>query len=47
MAVGVVKVDDMADGFDESVSGFIFGHNSMAKTGAEIFEDEPAGKTSD
>ena len=47
MAVGVVKIDDMADGFDESVSGFILGHNSVAKTGAEIFENKPAGKTSD
>jgi hypothetical protein len=44
MAMGVVEVDDMADGVDESVAGFVFGHNSVAKACAEIFEDEPAHK---
>ena len=47
MAMGVVEVDDMADGFDESVAGFVFGHNSVAKTCAEIFKNKPAGKASD
>ena len=47
VTVGVVKIDDMADGFDEGVSGFIFCHDSVAKAGVEIFEDEPAGETSD
>ena len=46
MTVRVVKVDDMADGFDEGFSGFVFGHNSVAKASAEVFENEPASEAS-
>jgi hypothetical protein len=47
MAVRVVKVDDVADGFDESVAGFVFCHDSMAIAGVEIFKNEPARKATD
>ena len=46
MAMGVVEIDNVADGFDESVAGFVFGHNSVTKAGAEVFEYEPACEAS-
>jgi hypothetical protein len=35
----------MADGlgFDKSFAGFLFGHDSVAKAGIEVFENKPAG----
>ncbi len=47
MAVRVVKIDDVTYGFDESVAGFVFGHNSVTKAGAEVFKYEPACEASD
>ena len=47
MSVRVVKINNVADGFDEGVSRFVFGHYSVAETGEEIFEYEPAGEASD
>ena len=46
MAVGVVKIDHVTDGFDNGVAGFVFGHNSVTKISAEVFEDEPACEAS-
>ena len=46
VAVGVVKIDNVTDGFDESVARFVFCHNSVTKAGAQIFENKPAGEAS-
>ena len=46
MTVGVVEIDNVADGFDESVARFVFLHNSVTETGTQIFENKPAGEAS-
>ena len=46
VAMSIVEVDDVTEGFDECCGGFVFGHNPMAIAGADVFEDEPACKTS-
>ena len=47
MAVHVVEVDDVAEGFDKGCSRLIFGQDAVAVAGADVFENEPASETSD
>ena len=42
MAVGVVEVDYMADGFLERLLGLVFHHDRVAKAAVEALEDVPA-----
>ena len=42
MAVGVVEVYDVADGFLERLLGLVFHHDGVAKTAVEALEDVPA-----
>ena len=42
MAVGVVEVDDVADGFLERLLGLVLHHDRVAKNAVEALENVPA-----
>ena len=46
MAIGVVEVDDMTNGFLKRLLGFVFHHNGVAKAAVETLEDVPARRYS-
>jgi len=47
MAVGVVEVDDVTDGFLERLLGLVFHHDRVAKSAVEALKDVPAVVASD